>query len=80
MASVTNTYARALADVVIDQQLDPGKTLPEVQSLASWWQAASNCGKSGKRLRSRRNRSAICWTRLWRAKEFPARCEILWQC
>ena len=34
MASVTSTYARALADVVFDQQLDPGKTLQEAQSLA----------------------------------------------
>ncbi len=34
MASVTSTYARALADVVFDQHLDPGKTLQEVQSLA----------------------------------------------
>ncbi len=34
MASVTSTYARALADVVFDQRLDPGKTLQEAQSLA----------------------------------------------
>ena len=34
MASVTNTYARALADVVFDQHLDPGKTLQDTQSLA----------------------------------------------
>lgn len=34
MASVTNTYARALADVVFDQHLDPGKTLRDTQSLA----------------------------------------------
>ncbi len=34
MASVTSTYARALADVVFDQHLDPGKTLLEAQSLA----------------------------------------------
>ena len=34
MASVTNTYARALADVVFDQHLDPGKTLQDAQSLA----------------------------------------------
>lgn len=34
MASVTNTYARALADVVFDQHLDPGKTLRDAQSLA----------------------------------------------
>ena len=34
MASVTNTYARALADVVFDQHLDPGKTLQEVQALS----------------------------------------------
>src|ERR1700675_1276456 len=33
MASVTSTYARALADVVFDQHLDPGKTLAEAQSL-----------------------------------------------
>src|SRR5580765_5148879 len=35
MASVTSTYARALADVVFDQHLDPGKTLAEAQSLAA---------------------------------------------
>ena len=34
MASVTSTYARALADVVFDQHLDPGKTLQEAQSLS----------------------------------------------
>src|ERR1700693_1557796 len=34
MASVTNTYARALADVVFDQHLDPGKSLQEVQALS----------------------------------------------
>ncbi|MGH9501390.1 MAG: ATP synthase F1 subunit delta [Terriglobales bacterium] len=34
MASVTNTYARAFADVVFDQHLDPAKTLQEAQSLA----------------------------------------------
>jgi len=34
VASVTSTYARALADVVFDQHLDPGKTLLEAQSLA----------------------------------------------
>ena len=34
MASVTSTYARALADVVFDQKLDPGKTLQEAQSIA----------------------------------------------
>jgi F-type H+-transporting ATPase subunit delta len=33
MASVTNTYARAFADVVFDQRLDPAKTLSEAQSL-----------------------------------------------
>ena len=34
MASVTSTYARAFADVVFDQRLDPAKTLQEAQSLA----------------------------------------------
>jgi F-type H+-transporting ATPase subunit delta len=34
MASVTNTYARALADVVFDRKLATTKTLREVQSLA----------------------------------------------
>ena len=34
MASVTSTYARALADVVFDQRLDPGKTLQEAQALS----------------------------------------------
>jgi len=34
MASVTITYARALADVVFDRHLDPGKTLQEAQSIA----------------------------------------------
>ncbi len=35
MASVTNTYARAFADVVIERHLDAGKTLREVQSMAA---------------------------------------------
>src|ERR1700687_2250075 len=34
MASVTSTYARAFADVVFDQRLDPAKTVMEAQSLA----------------------------------------------
>ena len=34
MAAVTSTYARALADVVFHQHLDPGNTLQEAQSLA----------------------------------------------
>lgn len=34
MASVTNSYARAFADVVFDQHLDPAKTLQEAQSVA----------------------------------------------
>jgi F-type H+-transporting ATPase subunit delta len=35
MASVTNTYARAFADVIFDRRLDAAKTLAEAQSLAS---------------------------------------------
>jgi F-type H+-transporting ATPase subunit delta len=33
MASVTSIYARALADVVFDRKLDPGKVLRESQAL-----------------------------------------------
>ena len=33
MASVTNTYARALADAVLDNRLDAAKTLQEAQNL-----------------------------------------------
>jgi F-type H+-transporting ATPase subunit delta len=50
-ASVTHTYARALADVVFDLRLDAAKTLREAQSVAAWvagsedlravWQAPS---------------------------------------
>ena len=35
MATVTNTYARAFVDVVIDRKLDPAKTLAEAQSIAA---------------------------------------------
>ena len=35
MASVTNTYARAFADVVFEGRLDANKTLAEAQSLAA---------------------------------------------
>src|ERR1700690_144731 len=35
MATVTNTYARAFADVVFDSHLDPATTLQEAQSLAA---------------------------------------------
>jgi F-type H+-transporting ATPase subunit delta len=35
MATVTNTYARAFADVVLDRKLDANKTLAEAQSLAA---------------------------------------------
>jgi F-type H+-transporting ATPase subunit delta len=34
MASLINTYARALADVVFDRHLDPVKTLQDAQSMA----------------------------------------------
>jgi F-type H+-transporting ATPase subunit delta len=34
MASVVNIYARAFADVVIDKQLDPARTLAEAQQIA----------------------------------------------
>jgi F-type H+-transporting ATPase subunit delta len=34
MASVSSTYARALADVVFDKHLDPATTLRETQSLS----------------------------------------------
>ena len=33
-ASVANTYARALADVVFDRKLDATKTLQEARSFA----------------------------------------------
>ena len=35
MATVTNTYARAFVDVVIDRRLDAAKTLEEAQSIAA---------------------------------------------
>lgn len=35
MATVTHTYARAFADVVIDSHLDPVRTLQEAQALAA---------------------------------------------
>jgi F-type H+-transporting ATPase subunit delta len=35
VATVTNTYARAFVDVVIDRKLDATKTLAEVQSIAA---------------------------------------------
>ena len=34
MATITNTYARAFADVIFDSHLDPAKTLQESQSIA----------------------------------------------
>ena len=33
MASVTSTYARAFADVVIEKRLAPDKTMEEIKSL-----------------------------------------------
>ncbi len=35
MATVSNTYARALADVVMSKRLDPAATLAEAQQIAS---------------------------------------------
>jgi len=35
MASVTNTYARAFADVVFDRRMDASKVLEEVQAIAA---------------------------------------------
>jgi F-type H+-transporting ATPase subunit delta len=34
MATITNTYARAFADVIFDGRLDPAKTLQETQFIA----------------------------------------------
>ena len=55
MASVTSTYARALADVVFDQHLDPAKTLSETQAVAQLvagsrelrevWESADDLGQ-----------------------------------
>ena len=50
--SVTNTYARAFADVVFDGQLDPAKTLHEASRVARVGGRQRTCGKSGRRLRS----------------------------
>jgi F-type H+-transporting ATPase subunit delta len=36
MATVTNTYARAFADVVMSMHLDPATTLAEVQQMAAF--------------------------------------------
>jgi F-type H+-transporting ATPase subunit delta len=36
MATVTNTYARAFADVVMDKRLDPAATLAEAQQMAAF--------------------------------------------
>jgi F-type H+-transporting ATPase subunit delta len=35
MATVTNTYARAFADVVMSKHLDPARTLAEAQQMAA---------------------------------------------
>src|SRR5712692_11424795 len=35
MATVTNTYARAFADVVMSMRLDPAATLAEAQQMAA---------------------------------------------
>ena len=42
MATVTNTYARAFVDVVIDRKLNAAKTLAEVQSIAALVAASKN--------------------------------------
>src|SRR5260370_12596557 len=36
MATVTNTYARAFADVVMSMRLDPAVTLAEAQQMAAF--------------------------------------------
>ena len=36
MATVTNTYARAFADVVMSTRLDPAVTLAEAQQMAAF--------------------------------------------
>ena len=60
MASVTSTYARAFADVVFDQRLDPAKTLQEAQSVAQLVGRQPGIARSlGERPRFRRNRSAL---------------------
>src|SRR3989442_5349949 len=48
MASVTNTYARAFADVVFDQQINAGMALIEVQALAQLVAASKPLGEVWK--------------------------------
>jgi hypothetical protein len=69
MATVTNTYARAFVDVVIDRKLDAARTLAEVQSIAGM--VASS--KDLKLHQFRPMRSENCWTRLSRKRNFRAR-------
>ncbi len=61
MATVINTYARAFADVVMSNHLDPAQTLAEAQQVA------------GLR-RFRLSRSEQCWMRSCSALEFRALC------
>jgi F-type H+-transporting ATPase subunit delta len=42
MATVTNTYARAFVDVVIDRKLNAAQTLAEVQSIAALVASSKN--------------------------------------
>ena len=45
MASVTNTYARAFADVIFDRRLDVAGTLAEAQSLSALVTASTDLRK-----------------------------------
>ena len=78
MASVTSTYARAFADVVFDQHLDPAKTLQEAQSLcAVGGGQPGTAGSMGSAFDSGGTEAALCWTPSSRARVSPGRCEIL---
>ena len=76
MASVTSTYARALADVVFDQHLDPERRgggakslaalVAESQQLREVWEAPSSLAQVHRLM-------ASCWG-------YRTAGEIFWQC
>ena len=78
MASVTNTYARAFADVIFDQKLDPGETaefrhrqlVADSGDLREVWEAPSIPAEQ----------SGDCLMPSPPGRDFHALCEISWLC
>ena len=80
MASVTNIYARAFADVIVER---PTGCESGVEGIARDGRAARFKHDLRKVLETPSipaERSGKCWMRSWRERDFRSLCEIFWPC